>query len=99
MDKQYYTTKEISQLLSLKESTLYSKVKTAEIPHYRVGKLIRFKLTEVEEWMQTNRVGTVDSGKKAKELLKSIRPNPKFGVNRIISRNYANQFFSVGNSS
>jgi excisionase family DNA binding protein len=86
MEKEYYTIKEIAQLLSLKESTLYSKVESGEIPHYRVDRLIRFKLTEVEEWMQTNRMGTVDSGKKAKELLKSIRSNPKSGVSRIIKR-------------
>jgi excisionase family DNA binding protein len=86
MDKQYYTIKEISQFLSLKQSSLYSKAKSGQIPHYQIGRLIRFKLTEVEQWMQTNRTGTIDSGKKAGELLKSIHANPKLDVNRIVKR-------------
>ena len=86
MDKQYYTVKEISQFLSLKQSSLYSKVKSGQIPHYQIGRLIRFKLVEVEEWMQTNKIGTVDLGKKAGELLKSIHLNSKMDVNRIIKR-------------
>jgi len=81
MDKQYYTVKEISQFLSLKQSSLYSKVKSGQIPHYQIGRLIRFKLVEVEKWMQTNKMETVDPGKRAGQLLKSIRLISKMDVN------------------
>ncbi|MFT0532417.1 helix-turn-helix domain-containing protein [Castellaniella hirudinis] len=30
------------------------------IPHYRVGKLLRFKLQELEAWMASQQVGTAN---------------------------------------
>ena len=86
MEKQYFTIKEISQLLSLKPSNLYSKVESGAIPYYRVGRLVLFRKAEVEEWMQTNRMGTIDSGGKAVGLLKSIRANSKLDADRIVKR-------------
>ena len=86
MEKEYFTIKEISQFLSLKQSSLYSKVESGAIPHYRIGRIILFRKTEVEQWMQTNRVGIIDSGKKAGDLFKSIRANTKLDVDRIVKR-------------
>lgn len=46
---------DLANFLKVKKQTAYHVVATLNIPHYRVGRLIRFKLSEVEEWMKTNK--------------------------------------------
>lgn len=46
---------DLAQFLKLKKQTAYHIVATLNIPHYRVGRLLRFKLSEIEEWMKNNK--------------------------------------------
>lgn len=46
---------ELADFLRIKKRTAYHFVATLNIPHYRVGRLIRFKLSEIELWMKTNK--------------------------------------------
>jgi excisionase family DNA binding protein len=46
---------ELAMFLKVKKRTAYHFVATQNIPHYRVGRLIRFKLSEIENWMKTNK--------------------------------------------
>lgn len=48
----YISIDELATYLKVKKRTAYYLVETLQIPHYRVGRLIRFKLSEVEEWMK-----------------------------------------------
>ena len=41
----------LSQYLGVKRSTLYTMIERKEIPHYRIGKLARFKPAEIQEWL------------------------------------------------
>ena len=41
----------VSQYLGIKRSTLYAMIERKEIPHYRIGRLARFKQAEIEEWL------------------------------------------------
>jgi len=50
----FWNIEDLSIYLKVKTKTLYAMVR--EIPHYRVGKLIRFKKEEIEAWMENNRV-------------------------------------------
>jgi excisionase family DNA binding protein len=52
MDKGFLTVNEVSEYLSVKPSTLYSMVKNGQLPHYRIGRLIRFKREDVDRWME-----------------------------------------------
>jgi len=47
--------KELSSYLRLKEKTIYHLVRQGLIPHYRIGKLIRFKREEIDQWMHSKR--------------------------------------------
>ena len=49
--------KEVSNYLSIKEKTIYSKVEKKEIPHYRIGRLIRFTKEEIDNWLENCRNG------------------------------------------
>lgn len=46
---------DLANFLKVKKRTAYHIVATLNIPHYRVGRLIRFKLSEVEDWMYKNK--------------------------------------------
>ena len=46
---------DLADFLKIKKRTTYHFVATQNIPHYRVGRLIRFKLSEIEEWMNKNK--------------------------------------------
>ncbi len=45
---------ELAIYLGIKPKTLYARVQ--EIPHYKVGRLIRFKRDDVDAWMEQHRV-------------------------------------------
>jgi excisionase family DNA binding protein len=60
---QWFTPKELALYLNLKDKTVYLLVSTGRIPHYRIGKLIRFRQDEIDSWMQT---------KKAKPLKEQV---------------------------
>jgi excisionase family DNA binding protein len=64
----FWDIEDLSHYLKVKVKTLYAMVK--EIPHYRVGKLIRFKKEEIETWMESKRVKVQDNYKKPKEKRK-----------------------------
>jgi excisionase family DNA binding protein len=47
----------LSQYLGIKKSTLYAMIERKEVPFYRIGRLARFRPTEIDEWLLTKRQG------------------------------------------
>jgi excisionase family DNA binding protein len=70
MEKVYLNIGELSKYLSLKKSNLYGKVERKEIPFYRWWRLIMFKKDEIDAFMETCRIESVDPHKEAKRILK-----------------------------
>ena len=56
----YITVKEFCEIYKFKSSKAYGLVQKEQVPHYRIDKLIRFKLSEVEEWMESNKVEPIE---------------------------------------
>lgn len=50
----YLTIDDLSSYLGIKPKTLYARVK--EIPHYKIGRLIRFRKEDVDAWMERHKV-------------------------------------------
>lgn len=47
---------EISIYLDVKVSTVYAWVHTRQIPYYKIGRLVKFNLSEIERWVEGKRV-------------------------------------------
>ena len=56
--RNFLTIQGVSQYLGIKPKTLYARVK--EIPHYKIGRLIRFKREDVDAWMERHLVVQMD---------------------------------------
>ena len=76
----------IADYLGIKASTLYSMVEGKKLPHYKVGRLIRFKRSEIDEWMAGQREAVVDVKMEAKRVLRSIEKNSGLDVDRIMKK-------------
>jgi excisionase family DNA binding protein len=51
------TIRETSNYINIKEKTIYAKVEAKQIPHFKIGGLIRFKKDEIDQWIEEQRVG------------------------------------------
>ena len=47
---------DVAEMLNVKLSTVYTWVLEGYLPAIKLGKLVRFKLDEVLEWIEENRV-------------------------------------------
>jgi excisionase family DNA binding protein len=65
----YLSVTDASDYLSVKKSFLYSLVESREIPHYRLGRLIRFKSIDLDKWMEGCRREKIDISVTAREIL------------------------------
>ena len=50
------TVKQLAQATGIQSWRIFQMVKTGELPHFRLGKCIRFRVRDIEAWMdeQTN---------------------------------------------
>ena len=65
----FWSIQDLSLYLGIKASTLYAMVEERSIPHYRIGKLIRFKRSEIDLWMAGNKKDCVAADRVAKRIL------------------------------
>jgi len=52
MDQKLEGIKAMAKRLDVPESWLYSRTRTGEIPHYKVGKYVKFDTDEVMHWIK-----------------------------------------------
>jgi excisionase family DNA binding protein len=85
MEKEFFNINELSEHLGIKKSTLYGMVENGDLPHYRIGRLIRFRCDDVDSWIEAHRRETISAEKKAKEIMRGVK-NPKIDIDRIIKK-------------
>lgn len=54
LQEQLLPVRSVAELLHVKESTIRKWVADMQIPHLRLGKTIRFRKTEVLQWLEDN---------------------------------------------
>ena len=85
MENVFSTIDEISQYLKVKPSTIYSMVAEKRIPHFRVGRLVRFRKSEIDLWMEGNRKECADISRAARKVLKTAR-TPARDINKLVKK-------------
>ena len=85
MEKEFFTIKEIMTYLGIRKSTLYFLVGKGDIPHYRIGRLIRFKKKDIDIWMEGNKEERIDLHKKAIKMLGKVA-NPNSDVDSTLKK-------------
>lgn len=53
--KQYFDIATLAERLQVKRSTLYAWAEQGNIPHLKLGRLLRFDPDEIEAWLQDHR--------------------------------------------
>ena len=88
MESGFLTINEASNYLGIRTSTLYAMVERKEIPHYRIGRLIKFTKADLDAFMQERRVDRIDIERKARKILTGAC-NPKIEVNTLVKKTLA----------
>ena len=50
-----FTVKELSDIINVRESTIYAWVSQERIPHIKLGKKVLFDPSEIEKWVKEHR--------------------------------------------
>ncbi len=82
----YVNVQDMAEYMAIKPSTIYALVERKEIPFYKVGRLIRFRRVEIDEWMHAHKEPVVDVKMEAKKVLRSIEKKSDLDVDRIIKK-------------
>ncbi len=67
----YLSKRDAAEYLGLSLRTV--EYHLPEIPHYRVGRRIVFKLSELDAWMQQHKVPPLDLGRLVEDTLRALR--------------------------
>lgn len=60
MERRYVGVIELSEYFGLSVDTLYDWVYRKKIPYFKIGRLVRFDLREIDKWAQDKRVEEMD---------------------------------------
>jgi excisionase family DNA binding protein len=70
--EKFLTVFDVASLLNVRPSTVYQWASSGELPHYRLGRIVRFKRKDVEAWVEAFRKERVDEERKAREVVRAI---------------------------
>ena len=49
----FVSVEALAEILGVPPSWIYERTSTGRIPHYRIGRYVRFRVSEVERWLAT----------------------------------------------
>lgn len=85
MAEKFLTVEQVAEYLSLSKATVYQWASEKRIPHYRMGRAIRFKQAEIESWLSERcKQEPVSLEARAKKILQ--KPHRDIDVNRIVKK-------------
>jgi len=82
----FLNVKEVATYLALKASTVYSLAKEKKIPHYRINRQIRFKKSEIDEWMAERKEEVIYIKVEANKIFKPIDRKGNMDLDGIVKR-------------
>ena len=82
---EFFDIRDLSRYLGIRPSTLYVMVEERSIPHYRIGRLVRFRKSEIDRWMEQKQVQCVDPEEAARKALGPVRKT-KIDIDRVVRK-------------
>jgi len=82
----FLNVQQIAKYLGTKPSTVYSLVEEKKIPHYRIGRQIRFKKSDVDEWMEKQREEVVDVKVEDRRVIGSLQKRSDPRIKRVVKK-------------
>ncbi|MBN2531854.1 MAG: helix-turn-helix domain-containing protein [Spirochaetales bacterium] len=55
--ERWLSVEEIAEHLGIKKDTVYKWLAEKEMPAHKVGRLWKFKISEIDEWVETGKAG------------------------------------------
>jgi len=87
--EKFLTVLDVALLLSVRPSTVYQWVSSGEIPHYRLGRIVRFKRKDLDVWIEEHREEKrIREAKKTREIFRVVSRGPK-DIDPVIKKNIA----------
>ncbi len=78
------TVNEVSEYLNIGVKTLYAKA--SNIPHYKIGRLLRFKKEDIDRWMESNRMEGNTHSPRNERFRKSPLPREGRDIHAIVRK-------------
>lgn len=60
-NERWVSTKEIAQHLGVNKDTIHKWIRNDSIPCHRVGKLWKFKISEIDAWVEKGMASNLDN--------------------------------------
>lgn len=86
--EKFLTVIDVASLLSVRPSTVYQWASSGKIPHYRLGRIVRFRRKDLEAWVEGFKKERVDEEGKAREIVRVLFRQGQ-DIDRIIKKNIA----------
>lgn len=67
------TPTELAEYLTVKVSTIYSWTHQKLIPHVKVGRLLRFRKLDIQEWVATHQIKELSHEEEKNRFWNSLR--------------------------
>jgi len=86
MDERWLSVDDVTEYLGIKRFTVYKWVKRLGLPAHKIGRLLKFRKSEIDEWVKSHdrKVTKVITCEQSLQLLKQFAPEiKKLGVRRI----------------
>jgi len=85
MTEKFLTVEEVAEYLSISRATVYQWASEKRIPHYKLGRAVRFKQTEIESWLSEKcKQEPISIEARTKKILR--KPDRDIDVNMIVKK-------------
>ncbi len=85
MPDKFLTVDQVAEYLSLSKATVYQWASERKIPHYKMGRAVRFRQAEIESWLlEKCKQEPVSIEARAKKMLR--KSNRDIDINRIVKK-------------
>jgi excisionase family DNA binding protein len=82
----FLDVREVAHYLKLRPSTIYSMAGNRKIPFYRIGRQLRFRKSEIDQWAERLKQPVVDVEMEGKKVIRSIEKKSDLDLDRIIKK-------------